>query len=126
MLGKPEMNLPGTLNFHDKSMQTTGVVFTAAHPNLKHGFPPGGWSLKSSTYFLPFLLTVLTLRTSLPLPDTLRARSFKDLSLLGTPYRPHLWDLTWKSPMKSKCFENRGWRGLMGYAITSFLYLVMN
>lgn len=67
MLGKPEMNLPGTSNFHDKSMQTTGVVLTAAHPSPKYGFLPGGRSLKSNTYFLPFLLTILTLRPSLPL-----------------------------------------------------------
>lgn len=63
MLGKPEMNLPGTFNCHDKSMQTTRVVFAGAHPNQKHGFPPRGWSVKSSVYFLPFsfLLTILIL-----------------------------------------------------------------
>lgn len=47
MLGNPEMNLPGTFHYHDKGMQTTGVVLTGARPNQKHGFPPGGKSLDS-------------------------------------------------------------------------------
>lgn len=60
MLGHPEMNLPGTFNNHDKGMQTTGVALTGAHLNQKHGFPPGGKNLESSTHF-PFFLPVFPL-----------------------------------------------------------------
>lgn len=48
MLGNPEMNLPGTFNYHDKGMQTIGVALKGGSPNQKHGFPPEGKSLESS------------------------------------------------------------------------------
>lgn len=39
MLGNPEMNLPGTFNYHDKGMQTIGVALKGGVPKSEAWIP---------------------------------------------------------------------------------------
>lgn len=85
MLGNPEMNLPGTFHYHDKGMQTTGVVLTGARPPKSEAWLPTWREGSGLRRVPPLLLTILTPRTFLPPWGALRATPWKDPSLPGAP-----------------------------------------
>lgn len=101
---KPGDELPGTFNFHDKSMQTTGVVFTGAHLNQKHRFPHQGKSLRSSRYLFFFSFDyVHTLNLSIHVRCT-QSHAIQGPLYREVPYYPNCVASSESLLCKSKCF----------------------